>query len=75
VAQDDDLDGELVAIVAEKPDELKNTEKGEIAERESHRPYSSDSLSGRKSRSSYLDDVLGTDRAENVVVRTLTSSS
>jgi hypothetical protein len=36
VAQDDDLDGQFVAVAPEKPDELNNPTEGQIAERESH---------------------------------------
>jgi hypothetical protein len=32
VAEDHDLDGELVAIPAEKPDQLEDSDGGEVAE-------------------------------------------
>ncbi len=64
VAQDNDLDGELVAIEPAKSDELKDSEEGEVAERESHNPSSPDSPGRRKPRSSDPDDILGTNKAD-----------
>jgi hypothetical protein len=62
VAEHDDLDRQLVAVMPTQAEQLKDSDEGEVEERQGHGPVSLFTAIPGKSYSGCPDDILGTHR-------------